>query len=120
MRRIFKLIILCLSFGLLAACTQEEVAGEQPELALSSSSSVATVDSDGLGADVVFAGTGGIAEIEVTSNCRWTVTPGTGSWCAVETDNSTLRIVAEANPERLLEEPEMLKKKDIGYRGYEI
>lgn len=99
MRRIFKLIILCLSFGLLAACTQEEVAGEQPELALSSSSSVATVDSDGLGADVVFAGTGGIAEIEVTSNCRWTVTPGTGSWCAVETDNSTLRIVAEANPE---------------------
>ena len=23
-------------------------------------------------------------------------------------------------PERLVEEPEMLKKKDIGYRGYEI
>lgn len=29
-------------------------------------------------------------------------------------------IRANVEPERLVEETEMLKKKDIGYRGYEI
>ena len=50
------------------------------------------------------------------------------AWSVMAWDSNAMAIAKgmaqiicdNVEPERLLEEPEMLKKKDIGYRGYEI